>query len=44
MAFKSYAVDIVCEFCFPESMEYVKALDFSANFHDGQEGSTRMIP
>jgi cytochrome P450 len=43
-AFKSYAADIVCEFCFPESMEYVKADDFSASFHKGQEGFARMFP
>jgi cytochrome P450 len=43
-ALKSFAADIVCEFCFPESMEYVKASDFSASFHKGQEGFAHMLP
>jgi hypothetical protein len=43
-AFKSYAADVVCDFCFPSSMSYTKADDFSRSFHDGQEGFAYMIP
>jgi cytochrome P450 len=43
-AFKSYAIDIVSEFCFPEGSEKCKADDFSAVFHDGQENFARQLP
>lgn len=43
-AFKSYATDVVCAFCFPESANYVQGPDFSASFHRGQEKFARIVP
>jgi cytochrome P450 len=43
-AFKSYAIDVVSEFCFPEGSEKAKANDFSATFHEGQEAFTKNLP
>lgn len=43
-AFKSYAADVLCAFCFPDGPNYVQGQDFSAGFHRGQEGFARIVP
>lgn len=43
-AFKSYATDVVCAFCFPQGTNYVQGPDFSVSFHRGQENFARIVP
>lgn len=43
-AFKSYATDVVCAFCFPQGTNYIQGPEFSASFHRGQESFARLVP